>query len=186
VGRVTPDRRLAELQAADLEGEHLEIVLFWGHRPDKDGRIGRGCFSQWWPAAFVVDGRTYPTAEHWMMAAKARLFHDQAALQRVLGSDSPGAAKAAGRAVQGFDEQVWAAERYRIVLAGTRAKFSQHPDLLDVLTRTGDQIIAEASPRDRIWGIGLAADHPDARHPMVWRGLNLLGFALMDARDELA
>lgn len=68
------------------------------------------------------------------------------------------------------------------MLAGTRAKFSQHPELLNVLHRTGNQIIAEASPRDRLWGIGLAADHPDAQHPALWQGLNLLGFALMDNR----
>lgn len=102
-----------------------------------------------------------------------------------LAAKSPGAAKAAGRQVRGFDEDTWVAARYGIVLAGTIAKFTQHPDLADILTRTGTQLLAEASPFDRIWGIGMAAGNPAAAHPSRWRGLNLLGFALMDARDQL-
>lgn len=102
---MTPDQRLATIQKADLDGQSLEIALFWGHRRDRDGRIGRGCLSQWWPASFSIDDQMYLTAEHWMMVSKARLFHDREALQRILASDSPGAAKAAGRTVQGFDER---------------------------------------------------------------------------------
>lgn len=180
-----PDERLAAARAAEVAGRPPKVVLFWGHKPDKDGRTGRGCFSQWWPARFTADGITYPTAEHWMMAGKARLFGDEQGLEKVLAAKSPGAAKAAGRQVRGFDEDAWTAVRYDIVLAGTIAKFTQHPDLADILTRTGTQLLAEASPFDRIWGIGMAASNPDATRPTRWRGLNLLGFALMDARDHL-
>lgn len=180
-----PDDRLAALRAADAAGEPLRVVLFWSHRPERDGSTGRGCFSQWWPAPITLDGVTYPTAEHWMMAGKARLFGDDAGLRAVLDARSPGAAKAAGAAVRGFDEDVWARERYGLVLAGTVAKFTQHPDLGGVLARTGSQVLAEASPVDRIWGIGRAAADPDAERPSRWLGLNLLGFALMDARDRL-
>lgn len=180
-----PDERLAAACAAEAAGKPPKVVLFWGHKPDKDGRTGRGCFSQWWPAPFTVDGITYPTAEHWMMAGKARLFGDQPGLEKVLAAKSPGAAKAAGRQVRGFDEDAWTAARYDIVIAGTLAKFTQHPDLADILTRTGTQVLAEASPFDRIWGIGMAASNPAATQPSRWKGLNLLGFALMDARDHL-
>lgn len=181
----TPAQRLADARASDDLDEPPKVVLFWSHRRERDGSVGWGCFSQWWPAATTVEGVVYPTSEHWMMAAKARLFGDDVALARILRSPDPGAAKAAGREVRGFDEASWERERYDIVLDGTRAKFIQHPDLLQVLRRTGDRLIAEASPVDAVWGIGLAADHPDAVHPTFWRGLNLLGFALMDVRDEL-
>jgi ribA/ribD-fused uncharacterized protein len=180
-----PDDRLAAARAADAKGKSVKLVLFWGHKPDKDGRTGRGCFSQWWPSPFTVDGTTYPTAEHWMMAGKARLFGDDDGRAAVMAAKNPGAAKAAGRRVRGFDENAWGAARYDLVLAGTIAKFALHPDLAEILARTGSQLLAEASPYDRIWGIGLGANHPDATHPSRWRGSNLLGFALMDARDQL-
>jgi ribA/ribD-fused uncharacterized protein len=133
-----------------------------------------------------VDGVVYPTAEHWMMAGKARLFGDEEALTAVLATADPRAAKAAGRRVRGFDESRWYAAGYRIVVAGNLAKFGQHPDLGQFLLATGGQVLVEASPRDRIWGIGLSADHPDSRVPSRWRGLNQLGFALMEVRERLA
>lgn len=181
----SPAERLADLVARDTAGETIRVVPFWSHRPEKDGSTGRGCFSQWWPSPVTVDGETWPSAEHWMMASKARLFGDDAGLAAVRAARSPGAAKAAGAAVRGFDEATWERERYGIVLTGTLAKFGRHPDLAGVLLRTGDQVIVEASPVDRVWGVGLAADHPDVARPSRWRGLNLLGFALMDARDAL-
>jgi ribA/ribD-fused uncharacterized protein len=180
---VRPEDRLAAAVSAHAAAVSPP-VLFYGHRPEPDGRPGRGCFSQWWPAGFEVDGVTYPTAEHWMMAEKARLFGDDEGLAAVLAAPGPGAAKAAGRTVRGFDEARWRARRYDIVVAGTRAKFEQHPDLARILTGTGEAVIAEASPSDRIWGIGLPADHVDAGNPARWRGLNLLGFALMEVRDR--
>jgi ribA/ribD-fused uncharacterized protein len=181
---VKPEDRLKVLQRG--AGSGSKFVLFWGHRPERDGRIGHGCFSQWWGAPFTVDGVGYPSAEHWMMAAKARLFGDESGLAKVLAARSPGAAKAAGRAVRQFDEDRWVAARYDIVVTGARAKFEQHQPLREVLLRTGSKILVEASPTDRIWGIGLAADHEHALVPSRWRGLNLLGFALMDVRDQLA
>jgi ribA/ribD-fused uncharacterized protein len=68
---------------------------------------------------------------------------------------------------------------------GVAAKFGQHPALRDFLLGTGDRVLAEASPYDTVWGIGRSADEPEARHPARWRGLNLLGFALMDVRSSL-
>ena len=133
----------------------------------------------------MVDGVRYATAEHWMMAGKARLFDDADALAKVLANDDPGAAKAAGRAVRGFDEARWLAHRFDLVVAGNHAKFAQHPVLERFLLSTGDQVLVEASPVDAIWGIGLAAGDPRAHDPAQWPGLNLLGFALMAVRERL-
>ena len=182
---MTPEQRLQQLRAAKAAGANLKLLAFWGHKPTPSGAVGPGCLSQWWPAPFVVDGVTYPTAEHWMMAGKARLFDDPTGLANVLAAGSPGAAKAAGRKVQGFDEQRWIAARYLLVVAGNLAKFTQHPDPRRFLLNTGERVLVEASPYDRIWGIGLATTNPNVQNPSAWRGLNLLGFALMDVRDQL-
>jgi len=182
---MTPEERLAQLVAAEAAGAPLDLLGFWGHRPDPDGSTGTGCLSQWWPQPFTVDGVVYPTAEHWMMAGKARLFDDAEGLAAVLGAASPGAAKAAGRKVRGFDEARWRDARYPLVVAGNVAKFTQHADLAGVLRRTGRRVLVEASPYDRIWGIGMSRTHEDFGRPSRWRGLNLLGFALMDVRERL-
>ncbi|WP_225823190.1 NADAR family protein [Streptomyces naphthomycinicus] len=167
-------------------GSRIKYLHFWGHRPRPDGRIGASCLSQWWPSPFVVDGVEYATAEHWMMAGKARLFGDAEAERRVLAAEHPAAAKKAGRLVRGFDETVWQRERFRIVVEGSVHKFAADDGLGMFLLNTGDRVLVEASPVDRIWGIGLAADDEAAADPQRWRGPNLLGFALMEARARLA
>jgi ribA/ribD-fused uncharacterized protein len=175
-----------ELARLDEAGTLPELLLFWGHRPPKGGGVGQGCLSQWYPAPFTADGVRYATAEHYMMAGKARLFGDAEAERLVLASDDPGKAKGAGRKVRCFEQDTWAAHRYDLVVAANTAKFGQHPPLRNHLLGTGERVLVEASPYDTIWGIGLSATQPEARHPAQWRGLNLLGFALMDVRRELA
>ncbi|GHH22238.1 hypothetical protein Srubr_48670 [Streptomyces rubradiris] len=167
-------------------GVRVKYLHFWGHRPRPDGRIGASCLSQWWPSPFVVDGVAYATAEHWMMAGKARLFGDAEAERRVLAAEHPAAAKKAGRLVRGFDEETWRRERFRIVTEGSVHKFAADDGLRQFLLNTGDRVLVEASPVDRVWGIGLTADDEAASDPQRWRGLNLLGFALMEARERLA
>nr|WP_241841854.1 NADAR family protein [Pseudofrankia sp. BMG5.36] len=125
---------------------------------------------------------TYPTAKHHMMHRKARLFGNEQTAARILTARHPGAAKALGRQVRGFDDAVWDTHRHDLVVTGNTAKFGQHPTLRDYLLRTRNRVLVEASPLDRVWGIGLAADDPHATSPTRWRGLNLLGFALMDVR----
>lgn len=175
-------RELAELVAA---GARVRYVFFWGHQPQRDGSPGTGCLSQWWPASFTVDGRSFATAEHYMMWSKAVLFGDGEVADRVLAAPHPQQAKALGREVRGFDQAVWESRRYDIVVAGSVAKFGAHDDLRAYLLGTGDRVLVEASPLDPVWGIGMAAGDPGAADPGQWRGLNLLGFALMAAREEL-
>ena len=167
------------------QGQRVKYLFFWGSQPSRDGTITKSCFSQWWLADFVVAGLRYRSTEHWMMAEKARLFADSASLARILDVPSPAEAKKLGREIQGFEPQIWEAQKYQIVKDGNIHKFSQHPNLKQFLLATNDRIFVEASPVDTIWGIGLAADAPDAENPAHWQGPNLLGFALMEVRDQL-
>jgi ribA/ribD-fused uncharacterized protein len=167
-------------------GGKAKYVLFWGHSAPKDKSVNKACFSQWFGAPFAIGGVTYPTAEHYMMAEKARLFGDGSALEKVLSSGSPAAAKAAGRGVMGFKDEVWLAHRWEIVVRANVAKFAQNAELEKFLLQTGDRVLVEASPVDKIWGIGLAADDEFAEKPRFWKGLNLLGFGLMEAREQIA
>jgi len=165
-------------------GHSAKYLYFWGHQPQADGSIGKSCFSQWFEAAFEVHGVSYATAEHYMMAEKARLF-DESAIAAIVASANPGEAKKLGRQIRNFDQAVWEDNRFEIVVRGNLSKFSQHEPLKQYLLETGDRILVEVSPHDRIWGIGLAANDPAAQNPYGWRGLNLLGFALMAVREEL-
>ena len=172
------------LLEAITNGWEPEYLLFWGHTPRGPG-IGKHVMSQWWPARFVVDGIGYASAEHYMMAEKARLFGDEESRARILAAPAPATAKALGRKVRGFDEKLWEERRFDIVVAASAAKFGQNAELGAYLAGTGDAVLVEASPVDRVWGIGLAADDARATRPADWRGLNLLGFALMQARATL-
>lgn len=173
---------LEKLVAQNIENKY---VFFWGHQPSKDETITKTCFSQWWISPFVVEGITYKTAEHWMMAKKAELFNDQEILEKIIQANSPAEAKKLGREVRNYVDSVWLENRYEIVKQGNFHKFNQNPDLKEFLINTKERILVEASPVDSIWGIGMATDHKDINNPEKWRGLNLLGFALMEVRDEL-
>lgn len=178
-------RSVAGLTDAVRGGSRVKFLFFWGHQPQRDGSAGAGCLSQWWPAPFSADGLEFPTAEHYMMWRKAVLFGDEAVAAKILAVAHPHAAKTLGRQVEGFDEQVWEQHRFDIVVAGAVAKFGQHEELREFLLGTGERVLVEASPVDRVWGIGMAVQHPHAVDPLQWRGLNLLGFALMQARTTL-
>lgn len=176
---------LESLRQRAAQGDPFTYLYFWGHKTSADGRVTKACFSQWYPAAFTIDGVVYKTAEHWMMAAKARLFGDDESLGEILRAAEPRAAKALGRKVKNFDETLWKAEARRLVTQGNVAKFGQHPELKAFLLGTGAAVLVEASPFDRIWGIGMKADDARACDPQTWQGQNLLGFALMDVRQTL-
>ena len=178
-------RSVEDLIRAQDAGQRIEYVCFWGHEPRQDGRIGASCLSQWWPAEFAVDGLVFPTAEHYMMHRKAVLFGDEETAARILRARHPNEAKNLGREVRGYDDRTWTANRFDIVVAGNLAKFGQHALLGRYLLGTSDRVLVEASPLDRIWGIGLAADDERTASPRSWLGVNLLGFVLMAVREQL-
>ena len=176
---------LESLQTRFNRGDRLKFLFFWGHTPKQAG-LGKECFSQWYPASFELDDFHYQSAEHYMMAEKARLFGALEIHAEILAAKTPGAAKELGRRVANFDEILWREKRCDIVVAGNIAKFSQNRKLGEFLLSTGARILVEASPTDRIWGIGLAQQDQRCENPTRWRGLNLLGFALMRVRSRLS
>jgi len=151
------------------------FVFFWHGWP-----------SQWHPAAFTLDGAVYLCAEQFMMAEKARLFGDEETRARILAATSPREHKALGREVKGFDSARWTEVCREVVYRGNVAKFAQNADLAALLLATGERTLAEASPTDRIWGIGLAANDARATDPSGWKGKNWLGEALMRVRGEMS
>lgn len=144
-----------------------------------------GTFSQWTRAPFELHGTTYVSAEQRMMRAKAELFGDSVTEAAIMATQDPHKIKRLGRQVRGFIDTQWRARAVDIVVEANLAKFRQNTTMGNVLCATHPHILAEASPHDRIWGIGLSAQDPRARQPVQWRGLNLLGEALMRVRETL-
>jgi len=179
-----PSAALDRLLADEVAGHLPPFLCFWGHEARAD-HAGPWVLSQWWPVDLEADGVTYRHAEGFMMSEKARLFGDEATAARIVDAVHPGEAKELGRLVEGFDQATWEREAIGIVVRGNLAKFGQHDDLRAYLAATAPKVLVEASPVDRIWGIGLAGDDPKAQAPSEWRGRNLLGFALMAVRESL-
>ncbi len=176
---------LESIRKSYESGQTYKYVFFWGHTQRADGKVDASCFSQWFPSCFEIGGVVYSCAEQYMMAEKARMFGDSAMLEAIMASKHPKEMKEFGRAVQSIDKTAWDNSCYAIVRDGNIAKFSQNPDFWAVLAATENHILVEASPRDRIWGIGMGKDNPNAENPLNWRGRNLLGFALTEARDMI-
>lgn len=169
IANCTPERNSAGGQTK---------VFFW--KDDEEN----GCFSNWFRRGFVIDDFEYLFVEQYMMAQKARFFHDSQRYTAILRASTPGECKDLGRQVTPFDSKAWGAVKYDIVKTANKAKYEQNPDLKDKLLRTGNAILAEASPHDRIWGIGIAADKAAKVNPSDWPGQNLLGKILMELRSE--
>jgi ribA/ribD-fused uncharacterized protein len=128
----------------------------------------------------------YATAEHYVRVGKARLFGDDAMAAPILETPAPEEAIALGREVRGFDRATWMAARHDLIVAANRAKFTNRPELGVYLTHhTGQKILVHTNSGELVWGIGLASNDIRARSPIAWPGRNILGFALMDVREEL-
>lgn len=142
-------------------------------------------FSNWYISDFEVKSVRFNCVEQFIMFCKAKLFGDEVTAGKIMLASHPRDQKALGRAVAGYDEAVWSERRGRIVSHGCYAKFSQNPALRETLLSTGNTILVEASPYDRIWGVGLAENDPRVLDPAQWKGQNLLGQCLTFARDKL-
>lgn len=151
-----------------------KYVFFWN-----------GVFSQWYPSKFVIEGVEYNCCEQYMMAQKALLFNDLESHKMIMYSKSPDEQKGFGRRVKGFDKDKWEAVCKEIVFDANMAKFTQNPKMLEELMDTEDLEIVEASPYDKIWGIGLHETDPKVLDKSQWQGTNWLGEAIMQVRDVI-
>ena len=158
----------------------LPSYIFFWHEDDE-----HGYFSQWYKAPFTIEGVSYQTCEQYMMAKKALLFHDYSSYSAIMKEPDPKKDKALGKAVKNYDHDAWHNCNEEIIYNANYAKFSQHPQLKEELLATGNKILVEASPYDRIYGIGLEASDPNAKDPGKWKGKNLLGIVLGRVRESL-
>ena len=120
-----------------------------------------------------------------MMYNKALLFDDKDIANEILNNNQPKAIKELGRKVKNFNDELWDKMKYKIVFTGNYYKFSQNTDLRNFLLSTKNKVLVEASPYDKVWGIKMKYDDENIENPFCWKGKNLLGFALMEARDEI-
>jgi len=119
------------------------------------------------------------------MHGKAVLFGDTEIAAQILQTSSPSEIKGLGRKVRGFKEKTWEKHRVEIMYEHNLAKFSQNDHLKAALLGTGTRTMVEASPSDRIWGIGLHERKARGRAPATWPGQNLLGQVLDCVRETL-
>lgn len=147
-------------------------------------------YSQWYipkhkDYLFEENGKGFITAEHYMMYHKAFTFNDIEIANKILNTVRPGDVKRLGRMVKNYDDKIWAQRRFDIVVQGNLLKFSQNPDLFKDLEKHKDKIFVEASPDDKIWGIGLHYEDDRVLNENLWQGQNLLGKVINKVIKEL-
>lgn len=152
-----------------------KYVFFWGSE-----------FSNFYPCRFTVDGIEFNCSEQYFMWRKAKFFNDEECAEKILKAKHPQEQKRLGRNVKDFDIAKWEIEREDAMYQGVYNKFSQNQKLKNLLLKYKDHKFVEASPYDRIWGIGMREDAFGVTNEKHWLGLNLLGKIIDKVRDELA
>ena len=150
------------------------LTLFWD-----------GVFSNFHPCDITFNTMKFNCSEQLFMYFKAWFFKDTEIANLILQATTPKEAKKLGRQIRNYDDGMWAKVRYQYMFDACMAKFQQNPDLLSELLKTNGTEMVEASPYDKIWGIGLGENDPLAWNKDTWNGLNLLGQVLDDVRSEL-
>lgn len=156
-----------------------QIIGF--HNPEEE----YGFLSNWYLSEFQVDDMKYSSMEQYMMYQKAVLFQDNDIAEQIMMTDQVGAIKGLGRNVRHYEEHVWNGRRQIIVYRGLTEKFMQNSALREELLATGETVLAECAVQDRIWGIGLSMKDERRFDMREWQGQNLLGYALMEVREQL-
>lgn len=157
----------------------MQIIGF--HNPTEE----YGFLSNWYSSYFVKDNVEFSSMEQYMMYSKAMCFHDETIAKQILQTDDVAKIKELGRLVANYNDQIWNGIRQIVVYEGLVEKFSQNKELRDALLNTGDAILAECAVKDKIWGIGLSMTDSKRLEQSLWRGQNLLGFALMMVRNKM-
>lgn len=154
---------------------NANMILFWN-----------SCYSQWFPSEFRdCNGLKFFNAEQFMMYHKAKLFNDSEIMEKIIKETNPRAIKEYGRQVKNYIDDIWVDAREEVVILGNYYKFTQNDRILKELMSSIGKELVEASPVDRIWGIGLSEHDEKCLDKSKWRGLNLLGNCLMKVREVL-
>lgn len=153
-----------------------KYIFFYGYKD---------IFSQWYKCRFTIDNIEYNCTEQYMMYQKALLFGDNEIANKILETNDQKKQKMLGRKVKNFDENIWKDECINIVVNGNYYKFSQNKELKDILLKYRNKDFVEASPTDKIWGVGLAENNKLIDDPTNWKGKNLLGKALNIVQKKL-
>ncbi len=163
----------ANINGCKVWNHHSRFAYFWREFP----------FSQWSMSEFIIDGNKYCCNEQWMMAEKAKFFKDDETLKKIFLTNVPSEHKKLGRSVKNFNPEEWRKIAIDVVIKGQKAKFQQNPLAMNELMKYKDCLLVEASPYDKIWGIGMTAE--DAAGGKEWRGTNWLGEALTKVKDSI-
>lgn len=153
-----------------------DFVFFYGNKDN---------FSNFYKTNFTVEGVTFCCGEQFVMYSKAMLFKDYDIAEKIMSETAPAKMKALGRKVKNFDDEVWADNRENMTYIGLLAKYKQNQDLMAELLSTGNREIVEASPRDKVWGIGMGVGNTEIEDKDKWKGQNILGKILMKVRDHI-
>ena len=160
----------------DKQIPSTEFHFFWSNSSP---------FSQWHKSEFELNGITYYSAEQFMMTKKAELFNDEEIKNKILSTNNVRKQKELGRQIKNFNESIWNENKIKIVYIGNKLKFTQNQNLKSELMNTNDKLIVEASPNDKIWGIGLHEEDPNSLNQNEWKGQNLLGNILTILRKDI-
>lgn len=169
----------------EVRASEIEIMKKAARKKEKFTFFWAGPFSQWAESPFKIDGVAFNTAEQYMMYKKALLFNDFKQAEKIMETSSPRNQKQLGREVIGFDKDKWNRYCKQFVYEGNYAKFTQNPKMLVELLATVGTTLVEASPKDNIWGIGLAEEDKKSLSRDTWEGTNWLGEILTEVRDEI-
>ncbi|MEI0496343.1 NADAR family protein [Brachyspira intermedia] len=175
---------LEKLRKDFNSGKKIDFLFFYGHTNDKK-EVTKSSLSQWYIKDFKENDLVFNCMEKYMMYNKALLFDDKDIANEILNTNQPKAIKELGRKVKNFNDELWDKMKYKIVFIGNYYKFSQNTDLRNFLLSTKNKVLVEASPYDKVWGIKMKYDDENIENPFCWKGENLLGFALMEVRDEI-
>lgn len=146
--------------------------FFWG-----------GVFSNWYPSHFVHKDTAFTCGEQMMMWEKAMLMEDEESAELILQATSPKEMKQLGRQVKDFNEGLWNVYKYQLVKEGLRSRFTQDLGARKLLQKVKGKVLVEASPYDRIWGIGFSEENA-LKNKNRW-GENLLGKILTELSKEV-
>ena len=143
--------------------KYVATIKFWS-------TVGYwGCFSNFSRHPITVNGKLYPTTEHFYQAMK---MADPVDGEKVRLCKTPKEAKTIAKTMA--MKESWEMIKYDVMKEALRYKAQQHPEFKSKLLETNGALIQEASPFDSIWGIGKDG-----------KGQNLLGKCLMEIRDEI-